>query len=83
MIVITYREAAERIKDHMIAHKMHERNAVKITEALGIAVELLLWAERQPELLFDGDIADIINEYYDNGLRTGFARAKKVYGIKD
>lgn len=83
MIVITYKEAAERIKDHMIVHSMHERSAVKITEALGIAVELLLWAERQPELLFDSDIYDIIKEYYDNGLRTGFARAKKVYGIKD
>lgn len=53
---MTYKEAARIIKDHMIVHKMHERNAVKITEALGIAVELLLWAERQPELLFDGDI---------------------------
>lgn len=83
MIVITYKEAAERIKDHMTVHKMHERSAVKITEALEIAVKLLLWAERQPELLFDNDISDIIKEYYDNGLRTGFARAKKVYGIKD
>ena len=80
---MTYKEAAERIKDHMIVHRMYERSAVKITEALGIAVELLLWAERQPEFLFDSDVTDVINEYYDNGLRTGFDRAKKVYGIKD
>lgn len=78
-----FKEAAERIKDHMIVHRMYERSAVKITEALGIAVELLLWAERQPEFLFDSDVTDVINEYYNNGLRTGFDRAKKVYGIKD
>lgn len=80
---MTYKESAERIRDHMIVHKMQEPCAVKITEALEIAVDLLLWAEKQPKLIFDSDITDIINEYYDNGLRTGFARAKKIYGIKD
>ena len=31
----------------------------------------------------DTDIAEVVNEYYNNGLRDGFNRAKKVYNIKD
>lgn len=80
---MTFKEAAERIRDHMVVHKMRESHAVKITEALEMAVDLLLWAEQQPRVLFNSDIANIIGEYYDNGVHVGFARAKKVYGIKD
>lgn len=80
---MTFKEASLRIEDHMIVHRMHEANAIKITEALEIAVELLAWAEKQPVIIFKSDIADIINEYYNNGLRDGFRRAKKIYGIKD
>lgn len=79
---MTFKEASLRIKDHMTVHRMHERNAIKITEAFEIAVELLAWAEKQPVIIFESDIADIINEYYNNGLRDGFRRAEKVYGIK-
>ena len=79
---MTFKEASARIEDHMIVHRMRERNAVKITEALEIAVKLLAWAEKQPVIIFESDIADIINEYYNNGLRDGFRRAEKVYGIK-
>lgn len=80
---MAFKEASLRIKDHMIVHRMHEANAINITEALEIAVELLAWAEKQPVIIFESDIADIINEYYNNGLRDGFRRAKKIYGIKD
>lgn len=79
---MTFKEASARIEDHMIVHRMRERNAVKITEALEIAVKLLAWAEKQPVIIFESDIADIINEYYNNGLRDGFRRAEKVHGIK-
>ena len=79
---MTFKEASARIEDHMIVHRMRERNAVKITEALEIAVKLLAWAEKQPVIIFESDIADIINEYYNNGLRDGFRRAEKVYDIK-
>jgi hypothetical protein len=80
---MTFKEAAERIAEHTIIHQEHEPNAVKITEALEIAIGLLLWAENQPTWLFEDDVVEIINEYYNNGLRNGFNRAKKVYHIKD
>lgn len=57
---MTYKEAAERIKDHMVIHKMYEPRAVKITEALEIAVNLLLQAE-QHELSNGGDIYRFAN----------------------
>ena len=81
---MTFKEAATRIADHMIVHKMQEDNrAIKITEALEIAVGLLLWADEQPAILFESDVVEIINEYYNNGLRDGFNRAKKAYNIED
>lgn len=81
---MTFKEAAIRIAEHTNIHQNKEPNAVKITEVLEIAVGLLLWADNQPAMLFeDDDITEIINEYYNNGLRTGFNRAKKVYNIKD
>ena len=80
---MTFKEAAERIIEHNLIHQTREPNAVKITEALEIAVGLLLWADGKPAYLFEDDLIDIIMEYYNNGLRDGFNRAKKVYNIKD
>lgn len=80
---MTFKEAAERIAEHNIIHQANEPNAVKITEALEIAVGLLLWADGKPTYLFEDDLIDIINEYYNNGVRDGFNRAKKVYHIED
>jgi hypothetical protein len=80
---MTFKEAAIRIAEHTNIHQSKEPNAVKITEALEIAVGLLLWADKQPAMLFEDDVAEIINEYYNNGLRDGFRRAKRVYGISD
>ena len=44
---MTREEAIERIKDHMSVHKIHEERAVKITEALNMAVSAL----EQPEII--------------------------------
>lgn len=77
---MTFKEAALRIEDHMIVHKFAEHPyAVKITEALDMATRLLLWIDEQPEFILEGNIVDLINEYYNNGLRDGFNRAKKIY----
>lgn len=81
---MTFKEAAIRIAEHTNIHQRKEPNAIKITEALEIAVGLLLWADNQPTMLFEeDDVTDIINEYYNNGLRVGFHRAKKAYNIGD
>lgn len=81
---MTFKEAAVRIEDHMMVHALAERpHAVKITEALVMAIKLLLWMDEQPEWVLEGNIDDLINEYYNNGLRDGFNRAKKVYNIND
>ena len=39
--MMTRKEAIARIKDHMSVHKMHEERAVKITEALNMAISAL------------------------------------------
>lgn len=81
---MTFKEAALRIEDHMAVHALNEHpHAVKIAEALDMAARLLLWMNEQPEFILEGNIDDLINEYYNNGLRDGFNRAKKVYNIKD
>ena len=80
---MTFKEAAIRIAEHTNIHQDKEPNAIKITEALEIAIGLLLWADKQPAMLFEDDIVEIINEYYNNGLRDGFRRAERVYNIGD
>ena len=42
---MTREEAITRIKDHIEIHRYHERNAVKILEALDMAIKAL----EQPE----------------------------------
>lgn len=44
---MTREEAIERIRDHMIVHKMNEPRAIYITEALKMAIEAL----NQPEII--------------------------------
>lgn len=81
---MTFKEAALRIEEHNDIHQRKEHPfAVKITEALDMAVRLLLWMDAQPEFILEGNIVDLLNEYYNNGLLDGFNRAKKVYNIKD
>ena len=81
---MTFKEAALRIEDHMAVHALNERqHAVKITEALDMATRLLLWMNEQPEFILEGNIIDLLNQYYNDGLKDGFHRAKKVYNIKD
>ena len=81
---MTFKEAAMRIEDHMEVHDLAEKHhAVKITEALEMAIRLLLWVDQQPDFILEGNIVDLLNNYYDEGLRDGFRRAKKVYKIKD
>ena len=81
---MTFKEAAKRIEDHMIVHKLAEHpNAVKITEALDMANRLLLWMNEQPEWILEGNIIDLIDEYYNKGINEGFRRAERLYDIKD
>jgi hypothetical protein len=42
---VTREEAIARIKDHIMIHKLYEKNAVKITEALEMAIKAL---EQEP-----------------------------------
>jgi hypothetical protein len=44
---MTRKEAIARIKDHMSVHKIYEERAVKITEALNMAISAL----EQPEII--------------------------------
>ena len=44
---MTREEAIARIKDHMSVHKIYEERAVKITEALNMAISAL----EQPEII--------------------------------
>lgn len=80
---MTFKEAALRIQDHVIVHKLKESRAIKITKALDMAIRLLLWMDEQPEFILEGNIVDLLNEQYDMGCRDGFNRAKKFYHIKD
>lgn len=81
---MTFKEAAWRIEEHNRIHSAKEYPfAVKITEALDMATRLLLWMDEQPEFILEGNIVDLLNEYYKSGCRVGFDRAKKVYNIKD
>lgn len=44
---MTKEEAVARIKDHIGIHRYHERNAVKIFEALDMAIKALEQSERK------------------------------------
>lgn len=81
---MTFKEAAYRIEDLMAIYDLADSSKLpKTTESLEMAIKLLLWMNEQPEWALEGNIVDLINEYYNNGLRDGFNRAKKVYNIKD
>lgn len=45
---MTREEAVARIKDHIEVHGYHEQNAVKILEALDMAIKAL----EQPEIIY-------------------------------
>ena len=81
---MTFKEAAKTIEDHATVHHLAEHpHAIKITEALDIAIRLLLWMDEQPDFILEGNMVDLLNNYYNDGLRDGFNRAKKVYKIKE
>lgn len=81
---MTFKEAAERIAEHNIIHQRKEYPfAIKITEALDMATRLLLWMNEQPEWILEGNIVDLIDEYYNRGINEGFRRAERLYDIKD
>lgn len=74
---MTFKEAALRIQDHIVVHRLKEKQAIKITEALTMAVRLLLWMEDQPEWILEGNIIEAIEEYYDMGCRDGWRRCER------
>ncbi len=82
---MTFKEAAYHIEDLMAIYDLTDSSKLpKATKSLEMAIKLLLWASDQPEWALEGDIVDLINEYYNSGLQAGFNRAvKKVYDIKD
>ena len=81
---MTFKEAAYRIENLMAIYDLIDKSKLpKTTEALEIAIRLLLWMNEQPEFILEGNIVDLLNNYYNDGLRDGFNRAKKVYNIKD
>ena len=64
---MTFNEAAKRIEDHMIVHKLAEHpNAVYITEALEMAIRLLYKADKESKAsLCKLRCEDKCNEYCD------------------
>ncbi len=78
---MTFKEAAVSIEDYMSVSKLRDYKHTE--EALEMAIRLLLWMDEQPEFILEGNIVDLLNNYYDNGCNVGFRRAKKVYNIKD
>lgn len=81
---MTFKEAAWYIEDLMAIYNLSDNFKLpKTTEALDMAIRLLLWMDQQPDFILEGNIVDLLNNYYDDGLRDGFRRAKRVYKIKD
>ena len=77
---MTKEEAISRIREHMAIHKLNEPRAVKITEALNMAIEAL--KERQPiEIQSNGyglaccpKCSAIIEDITSDGKRVAFCR---------
>ena len=77
---MTNQEAIDRILDHMVVHKMAEKHAVKITEALRMAMNAL--KEKQPiEIQSNGfglaccpKCSAVIEDITSDGKRVGFCR---------
>lgn len=68
---MTREEAVARIKDHIEVHRYHERNAVKIFEALDMAIKAL----EQPEIIRCEDCAkcqidDVYHDYWCDGKKV-------------
>lgn len=50
--MMNFKEAAKRIEDHMSVHRLSEYpKAEKITDALEMAIQLLLWMNDRPDLI--------------------------------
>lgn len=59
---MTREEAITRIKDHIEVHKYNEQNAVKIFEALNMAIKSLEQPERKKGCWIGGDGSYICSE---------------------
>lgn len=69
---MTREEAIERIRDHMFVHKMYEERAVKITEALKMAISALEQLEPCEDVVSKNVIIQKLNmmdRYVSEGLR--------------
>lgn len=64
---MTREEAVARIKDHIEIHRYHERDAVKIFEALDMAIKAL----RQPEPCEDAVSREAVNKLLEDGWKKG------------
>ena len=85
---MTYLDAADRLQ-HLDKKLKEYKYMAQTSEALKMAVGLLLWANKQPTNLFESEIHelmpldDIINEYYNQGLLDGARYAKMSYKNKN
>lgn len=75
---MTNKEAIRRIKDHMVVHSLNEERAIKITEALQMAINALGSIE---QIKWERDIA--ISQLEELGLGLGqiIEDMKKIYKI--
>ena len=71
---MTNAEAIERIKDHIEVHKYHETNAIKILEALNMAIKALEAQEWIPckERLPDGKEHVLVTDYGETNIGRRF-----------
>lgn len=80
---MTRNEAIDRIREHMAIHKLNEPRAVKITEALNMAIEAL--KEQQPRVLSYKEVMEsdfvFIELYTDerDGVEPEFIRAIPLF----
>ena len=67
-----------------ITQEILRSNFIKFTEEYRQGYYIMRGeVEIDPDFILEGNIIDLLNNYYDDGLRDGFRRAKRVYNIKD
>lgn len=78
---MTFKEAAKRIQVHAMIHHRKEPHAMYISEALDMAVRVLLWMNEQPEWILDENVEDAIEDARRDGMYEGYRQA--MHGLKE
>lgn len=82
-------EAVARIKDHIEIHRYHERNAVKIFEALDMAIKALKAqittdtnvGSKCGDTIYRQAAIDVLHGYFDGMLETDTVCPADIYGL--